>query len=166
MARDGLLPQTLASVNSGGTRALALFLCTFASICLALTGTFNSLVAIASITTVVVYMISRGEFGWGGRIRTFTVLINSEVSYQLDHAPAGDRGPRAETARCAVVFAKKRVRSISLRYHEAVTRPTARFTINLRNLNQLPRDRHQKRGVKGLRVLRINRKCERREQKE
>src|ERR1700719_251978 len=29
----------------------------------------------------------RGEIGWGGRIRTFTVLINSEVSYQLDHAP-------------------------------------------------------------------------------
>ena len=29
-----------------------------------------------------------GKFGWGGRIRTFTVLINSEVSYQLDHAPA------------------------------------------------------------------------------
>jgi hypothetical protein len=27
------------------------------------------------------------NFGWGGRIRTFTVLINSEVSYQLDHAP-------------------------------------------------------------------------------
>ena len=31
---------------------------------------------------------SEGKFGWGGRIRTFTVLINSEVSYQLDHAPA------------------------------------------------------------------------------
>jgi hypothetical protein len=29
-----------------------------------------------------------GKIGWGGRIRTFTVLINSEVSYQLDHAPA------------------------------------------------------------------------------
>ena len=29
------------------------------------------------------------RIGWGGRIRTFTVLINSEVSYQLDHAPAG-----------------------------------------------------------------------------
>src|SRR6266481_5960945 len=28
-----------------------------------------------------------GKIGWGGRIRTFTVLINSEVSYQLDHAP-------------------------------------------------------------------------------
>jgi hypothetical protein len=28
------------------------------------------------------------RIGWGGRIRTFTVLINSEVSYQLDHAPA------------------------------------------------------------------------------
>jgi hypothetical protein len=32
-------------------------------------------------------MIER-KIGWGGRIRTFTVLINSEVSYQLDHAPA------------------------------------------------------------------------------
>jgi hypothetical protein len=36
------------------------------------------------------------KIGWGGRIRTFTVLINSEVSYQLDHAPAGDRGRRAQ----------------------------------------------------------------------
>ena len=27
------------------------------------------------------------QFGWGGRIRTFTILINSEVSYRLDHAP-------------------------------------------------------------------------------
>jgi hypothetical protein len=25
--------------------------------------------------------------GWGGWTRTNTVLINSEVSYQLDHAP-------------------------------------------------------------------------------
>jgi hypothetical protein len=33
--------------------------------------------------------IRKGRIGWGGRIRTFTVLINSEVSYQLDHAPAG-----------------------------------------------------------------------------
>ena len=33
------------------------------------------------------------KIGWGGRIRTFTVLINSEVSYQLDHAPAGFAGP-------------------------------------------------------------------------
>src|SRR6266850_7860815 len=35
-----------------------------------------------------------GKIGWGGRIRTFTVLINSEVSYQLDHAPAGCLRPR------------------------------------------------------------------------
>jgi hypothetical protein len=28
------------------------------------------------------------KIGWGGRIRTFTGLINSEVPYQLDHAPA------------------------------------------------------------------------------
>ena len=32
--------------------------------------------------------ISLKEIGWGGRIRTSTVLINSEVSYRLDHAPA------------------------------------------------------------------------------
>src|SRR5579859_5055738 len=29
------------------------------------------------------------KIGWGGRIRTSTILINSEVSYRLDHAPAG-----------------------------------------------------------------------------
>jgi hypothetical protein len=34
------------------------------------------------------YLDLEGKFGWGGRIRTFTVLINSEVSYRLDHAPA------------------------------------------------------------------------------
>src|SRR6266852_4598405 len=28
------------------------------------------------------------KIGWGGRIRTFTVHINSVVSYRLDHAPA------------------------------------------------------------------------------
>ena len=31
------------------------------------------------------------KIGWGGRIRTSTVLINSEVSYRLDHAPADDK---------------------------------------------------------------------------
>ena len=77
------------------------------------------------------------EFGWGGRIRTFTVLINSEVSYQLDHAPAGDRGQRAETARCGVVFAKKQVRSISLRYHEAGAGQTAWSVISSKNLSQV-----------------------------
>ena len=40
-----------------------------------------------AVETIVSRGISRGKFGWGGRIRTFTVLINSEVSYQLDHAP-------------------------------------------------------------------------------
>jgi hypothetical protein len=38
--------------------------------------------------------------GWGGRIRTFTILINSEVSYRLDHAPAALRpGLRPEQTR-------------------------------------------------------------------
>ena len=38
-----------------------------------------------------------GDFGWGGRIRTFTILINSEVSYRLDHAPAAFAGRCAAT---------------------------------------------------------------------
>src|SRR5712671_4892318 len=28
------------------------------------------------------------KIGWGGRIRTYTIRINSAVSYRLDHAPA------------------------------------------------------------------------------
>jgi hypothetical protein len=43
----------------------------------------SALVEVRRRNTVIV----KQEFGWGGRIRTFTVLINSEVSYQLDHAP-------------------------------------------------------------------------------
>ena len=37
----------------------------------------------------------KGKFGWGGRIRTFTIHINSVVSYRLDHAPAVWRRPTA-----------------------------------------------------------------------
>ena len=43
--------------------------------------------------------------GWGGRIRTFTILINSEVSYRLDHAPAGVEvaaSERAEACRASL----------------------------------------------------------------
>jgi hypothetical protein len=48
----------------------------------------------------------RKKFGWGGRIRTFTILINSEVSYRLDHAPAACGGPRlAGVTRNRVGFA-------------------------------------------------------------
>jgi hypothetical protein len=35
-----------------------------------------------------VHLGYRGKIGWGGRIRTFTIHINSVVSYRLDHAPA------------------------------------------------------------------------------
>jgi hypothetical protein len=54
-----------------------------------------------------------GKFGWGGRIRTFTVLINSEVSYQLDHAPAGDRGQRV-IRRELKLSSRKNGREVSL----------------------------------------------------
>jgi APA family basic amino acid/polyamine antiporter len=56
MARDRLLPQSVTFVNQGGTPALALFLSTFASIVLVLTGTFETLIAIGSILFVAVYM--------------------------------------------------------------------------------------------------------------
>jgi hypothetical protein len=36
----------------------------------------------------LIFQRNKKEIGWGGRIRTFTILINSEVSYRLDHAPA------------------------------------------------------------------------------
>ena len=60
------------------------------------------------------------KIGWGGRIRTFTVLINSEVSYQLDHAPAGCFRPRFIQGRTAIsrLGRKKERRSILLRYHD------------------------------------------------
>jgi hypothetical protein len=55
--------------------------------------------------------------GWGGRIRTFTVLINSEVSYQLDHAPAvgqsdgnACRAARLWSRVCRVTLADRRAR--------------------------------------------------------
>ena len=31
------------------------------------------------------------KYGWGGRIRTSTVCINSAASYRLDHAPVVSR---------------------------------------------------------------------------
>ena len=48
---------------------------------------------------VMTALAPAGKIGWGGRIRTFTVLINSEVSYQLDHAPAACRGPGLAVSR-------------------------------------------------------------------
>jgi basic amino acid/polyamine antiporter, APA family len=56
MARDGLLPQPVTAVNEGGTPTVALFLCSFASIILVLTGSFESLVAIAAILFVANYL--------------------------------------------------------------------------------------------------------------
>src|SRR3984885_2153438 len=56
MARDGLMPTQVTSVNRGGTPTRALFLCSFASIAMVLTGTFDTLIAIGSILFVAVYM--------------------------------------------------------------------------------------------------------------
>jgi APA family basic amino acid/polyamine antiporter len=56
MARDGLMPRWVTSVNSGGTPHAALFLCTLASIALVLSGSFETLVAMSSILFVAVYL--------------------------------------------------------------------------------------------------------------
>ena len=56
MARDGLLPQRVTKVNEGGTPTMALFLCAFFGILLVLSGTYDSLIAVASILFVAIYI--------------------------------------------------------------------------------------------------------------
>ena len=56
MSRDGLLPRSMTSINSGGTPASALWVGAVVDICLILRGSFDSLVAIASFLFVAVYI--------------------------------------------------------------------------------------------------------------
>jgi APA family basic amino acid/polyamine antiporter len=56
MARDGMMPQSIARVNAGGTPASALLVGTLVAIVLALSGSFETLIAICSILFVVVYL--------------------------------------------------------------------------------------------------------------
>ena len=55
-----------------------------------------------------------GKIGWGGRTRTFTVRINSAVSYRLDHAPVvGQNTIRCKSSMSAggCRFCSSRIRS-------------------------------------------------------
>jgi APA family basic amino acid/polyamine antiporter len=56
LGRDRLLPPGLASVNSGGTPSTSLLLCAVVSLGLVATGTFETLVAIATFLFVTVYI--------------------------------------------------------------------------------------------------------------
>jgi len=56
MSRDGLLPQWMTSVNSGGTPAGALLTGVIIVIGLVLSGSFDALIAIASFLFVAVYI--------------------------------------------------------------------------------------------------------------
>lgn len=56
MGRDGLLPRTMASVNSGGTPGGALLAGAVFVIGLVLSGSFETLIAIASVLFVAVYI--------------------------------------------------------------------------------------------------------------
>lgn len=56
MGRDGLLPRGMASVNSGGTPAVSLLIGALASIALILSGSFETLIAVASFLFVAVYI--------------------------------------------------------------------------------------------------------------
>ncbi len=56
MARDGLLPESVTKINKGGTPTVALLLCSVAAMILMLTGTFESLIAIAAILFVANYL--------------------------------------------------------------------------------------------------------------
>ena len=56
LGRDRLLPASLSSVNSGGTPSASLFMCAVVSIALVATGTFETLIAIATFLFVTVYI--------------------------------------------------------------------------------------------------------------
>ena len=56
MSRDGLLPRRVTTVNAGGTPSTALFLGAVVAIGLALSGSFETLIAIASFLFVAVYL--------------------------------------------------------------------------------------------------------------
>jgi len=56
MGRDGLMPQWITSVNTGGTPSAALFLSAAVTIALVLSGNFEALVAITAILFVAVYL--------------------------------------------------------------------------------------------------------------
>ncbi|MGB7583554.1 MAG: APC family permease [Terriglobales bacterium] len=56
ISRDGLLPHQVTTVNAGGTPSVALFLGAVVAIALALSGSFETLIAIASFLFVAVYL--------------------------------------------------------------------------------------------------------------
>jgi APA family basic amino acid/polyamine antiporter len=56
LGRDRLLPPWLASVNSGGTPSSALLMCAIVSIGLVVSGTFETLIAVATFLFVTVYI--------------------------------------------------------------------------------------------------------------
>jgi basic amino acid/polyamine antiporter, APA family len=56
MARDGILPRGLTSINQGGTPSPALLLSALVSVALVVSGSFDTLIAIGSILFVLVYL--------------------------------------------------------------------------------------------------------------
>ncbi len=56
MARDGLMPRWMTSINKGGTPTAPLLLCTATVVALVFSGSFETLVAIASFLFVAVYL--------------------------------------------------------------------------------------------------------------
>jgi APA family basic amino acid/polyamine antiporter len=56
MSRDGLLPRRMASVNSGGTPSVSLLMGALVCVALVLSGSFDTLIAIASFLFVAVYI--------------------------------------------------------------------------------------------------------------
>ncbi len=92
LSRDGLLPRWMASVNSGGTPSGALLVGALISVALVLSGSFETLIAIASVLNVAVYMsgfvalfvlrarqpeLRRPFKVWGYPWTTFGVLLAS-----------------------------------------------------------------------------------------
>jgi len=56
MARDGLMPRWMTSINRGGTPAPALLLCAGTALAMIFSGSFETLIAVASFLFVAVYI--------------------------------------------------------------------------------------------------------------
>jgi basic amino acid/polyamine antiporter, APA family len=92
LGRDRMLPPWLSSVNSGGTPSSALLMCALVSIGLVVSGTFETLIAVATFLFVTVYIsgfsalfrlrarqpdLPRPFKAWGHPWSTLFVLIAS-----------------------------------------------------------------------------------------
>ena len=117
IGRDGFFTPKAAAVSAGGTPRLALAVSSAAAAALILTGTFEQIIALATVLFLLIYIadLRRGVRAAAARARHAAAL--SRVRFSLHH---GDRMPRvrAGAARC-----RHRGPALGLGGWRAVARP-------------------------------------------